>query len=228
MELRTLLKVWLLFLFLFPIASHAGSLRIGPEYSFSTQHKVKNLNTSHKGTLYGLTVDYLFSDSSGGGLDGYASSDPGGGGSLFSSGNYFWGLGLNYFNYQAEEGSRGTDDLVTLAEFDLNFFSMNLLLGAAFSSVKIEIPLGFAISQESNSLNSGDEKYGYSVGMNVRYQFYGRWALGFGYQQFEFFNGKNASTGQSGSLANPISLSIVKAMLTYTWSLESSGGLSYD
>lgn len=160
----------------------------------------------------------------------FESSGFGGGFSFFSDTDEFSGLGsedsLGWltgfgFQYVALKTKSLNGAPLTLPEnFDADLFKLQIILGASYAGWRLELPVSAVFLKEKTAALQNDEKYGWGVGLTLLYGLTDHFLMGLGFEHLSMAHGKNASTGNQGTLANDVSLSGPKLVLAYNlnWS----------
>lgn len=137
---------------------------------------------------------------------------------------YFWGLSLGYGSFKGDlnNASLASASLASSAQFDL--YVPYFILGLSFSEMSFKLLLTPHIHiRETKGVTQGDEKYGYGGGLEIGYKAYEHLSLNIGYHYYMCDRGKNSSTGQSGTLANDVTLSFVTVGLSFPFRFDGMG-----
>lgn len=187
------------------LASSAQALVIRPEvnYQFFNKYEIANIENDFESS--GL----------GGGLSFFSDTDELS--MLRGEGTLGWITGFG-FQYVALKTKSLNGAPLTLPEsFDADVLKLQVILGASYLGWRLEIPISGVLLKEKTAPLQDDEKYGWGLGLTLLYALTDNFLMGLGFEHLSFAHGKNASTGNQGTLANDVSLSGPKLVLGYNF-----------
>lgn len=192
-----------LFAFVFFLSLSVYALDWRPEVSasFLQNYELKNTPNTFESSGLGLGVSFFFKDEMG-------FADP-----ELTPLATILGFGAHYTQLKTKS-TNGVPSLVP-ESFESDLIKLKAILGFSIYHWRWEIPLSALYLKENTSPLDGDEKYGWSVGLNWLYPLSGNFFVQVGYEYCKFESGKNASTGQQGSLANDVTLSGPQLSFSY-------------
>ncbi len=194
-----------IFLLIFFLSSQANALLIRPEvnYRLAQDYQIKNIDTSFESQGFGGGFSLFFNEEK---ID-----------LLMGTDSYQWlfGMGIEYSSLETK--GQIVPSLNLPAELRTDFYKIQTLFGLAFYSWRFEIPISLIYAQEKTEPINNDEKYGWGTGFQILYSVLEDFSIGASYEYAVFEHGKNASTGQNGTLSSDISILGPRIFLTYNF-----------
>ena len=201
------MKTFFISLFLCSILSappvSAGVFRLKIGNPLENKYVIENVTNSYDVSGTALGLDYFPSS----GMGGF----------------YNAGYGFQFSNNSAEDDSI-ENSILFPRSFNYKNYQAHYILGFPISSFQIEVPLTLTRLKKTSGMHKGDKKYGYGYGVQLHYRFYANFSLVVSYENQTYTKGKNASTGEDGSLAYPINISSKRFYLAYFFSFGGAGG----
>ncbi len=195
-----------LFLFSIFLCFEANAFTIRPElnYQFFQKYEVENNTNDFESNGVGFGVSFFSVNDS---LSAYGMSD--------MPWEWLTGFGLQYTTLKTK--STNGVPLLLPESFDADVIKLQAIVGFSIYGWRWEFPISGVYLKEKTAPNENDEKYGLGVGLQWLYPLSTDLLLGLGFEHLVFENGKNASTGQQGSLANSVTMSGPRFTIAYNF-----------